>query len=463
MSTSLSYAAPAWRPVGSAPVVSVQSAGGAALGGSSVPLAERLRKGASTTPGRMRVLSLVTVAGFALAAIVGVAAVDHRRSGVRTVATQSAPLIVDAQAIDTLLSQADAAAANAFLSGGLESAAQRSVYQGSLQSATNLLTDATGRSANRPEARLPLQTLTEQIPVYAGLVETARANNRQLFPVGAAYLRQASRLMAGTILPAAQRLYAVDSDRLRSGDNQARSPRDTAALAVMVVVLIAALAGVQIWLRRRTNRLFNLPLVVASVVSVLVLLFALFSVRAEADQMSKAVTGGYARVNALAQARIGAFTAKGDESLTLIGRGNGGAFETDFKAQMTKVQSFLAQADGLAVLAADRTTADNTTAALAAYLRVHAAIRTADDGGQFDKAVALAVDPSSSVTSANGAFAALDRQLTDGLDASQQEFSRQTSVANNDLTGMTAIVVLVLLGAAILALYGLQQRINEYR
>ena len=41
----------------------------------------------------------------------------------------------------------------------------------------------------------PLAVLSGKLSVYTGLVETARANNRQGLPVGAAYQREASNLM----------------------------------------------------------------------------------------------------------------------------------------------------------------------------------------------------------------------------------------------------------------------------
>ena len=62
---------------------------------------------------------------------------------------------------------------------------------------------------------------------YTGLIEAARANNRQGFPVGAAYLRQASRVLAGgRAAPARARWCASNSNgckrRSRRGDTAAR-------------------------------------------------------------------------------------------------------------------------------------------------------------------------------------------------------------------------------------------------
>ena len=56
--------------------------------------------------------------------------------------------------------------------------------------------------------------MSTQLPVYTGLVETARVYNRQGLPLGAAYLREASGLMRDKLLPAAKQLYRTETGRL---------------------------------------------------------------------------------------------------------------------------------------------------------------------------------------------------------------------------------------------------------
>ena len=77
-----------------------------------------------------------------IGAALGLSAVSHRQTGLRAVGTQSEPLIVDAQSMDTLLSQADAVAANAFLSGGIEPAASRAQYLAAITAAVSIRSSA---------------------------------------------------------------------------------------------------------------------------------------------------------------------------------------------------------------------------------------------------------------------------------------------------------------------------------
>jgi hypothetical protein len=442
-------------------VVGVQTGAGAATGRATTnPVAVRLRREASTTPGRIRVFSVLVAGLLLLTGVATYGAVIRRTNGVKSVAA-SEPLILDAQALDTTLSQADATAANAFLGGGLEPADERNLYQQDIDRAGHLLADAAARSGTGPDVQGPLQTLASQLPVYTGLVDTARADNRQGFPVGAAYLRQASRLMSGTILPATQKLYTVHAGRLDSGNNRGRSVHDTALVLFMLGLLVVAMAGVQLWLYRQTNRILNLPVLGATILVAVLLLVVVAQLKSEASQAAQARDTSYASVNLLAQARIAAFKAKADESLTLIGRGNGSAFDDDFAVQARRIPPLLDQARHVATPPEGVIVAAATTA-LQRYLTVHADIRRFDTGGQFDRAVGLAVK-GGTTSVANAAFTSFDDQVSSALNAGQTDFGSHITAARRHLRGLTPTIPIVLLLGGALALYGFQQRINEYR
>src|SRR5260370_18073455 len=66
-----------------------------------------------------------------------------------------------------------------------------------------------------------LAALSAGLPVYAGEVGTAVADNRLGLPLGAAYLREASALLRGTLLPAASDIYTKESGLLTSASPQA--------------------------------------------------------------------------------------------------------------------------------------------------------------------------------------------------------------------------------------------------
>jgi hypothetical protein len=421
----------------------------------------RLRRATATTPGRLRALSLVAVATLILLGVLAVSAVSHRQAGLRAVGNQSEPLIVDAQSIDTFLSQADAVAANAFLSGGIEPADVHAQYLTAVAAASQTVADAAQRSGTTATERDALRLLAQQIPVYTGLVETARANNRQGYPVGAAYLRQANQLMTKTILPATQRLFAFDADRLEQGQRSARSTTDAGLVGLGAVVALVALVATQIWMRRRTNRILNIRLLVATVLVVVGVGASVSALASESSSVSESANRGYAVLNLVAQSRIAAFRAKSDESFTLIGRGNGTAFDDDFNAQAKQLTSLIGLAGNVSTTHAAHQAALASASAASSYLSVHAQIRKFDNGGKFDSAVMLAVG--STAGTANQAFTTLDGQLNQTLLAGQDEFSRDLGRARGAVANLKVLLLLTLIAAAALVLWGAQQRINEYR
>ncbi len=103
-----------------------------------------------------------------------------------------------------------------------------------------------------------VETVSTELQRYAGLVEQARANNLQGFPVGTAYLRDASDLMQQTILPAADAVYsdaAHDLDQhYRDGD---RSRSLQTALLIAAGIALVLLVAAQILVAQRSRRLLN--------------------------------------------------------------------------------------------------------------------------------------------------------------------------------------------------------------
>ena len=181
------------------------------------------------TPVRLRLTAAVLlITAFALGAIAATAA-TNRRDAAHSVSQSSEPQLMRAEAVYASLSAADATAATTFLTGGIEPAGRRAQYLRDLDAASTQLAALARHAAGSADTRTPAATLAEQLPVYTGLVEAARANNRQGFPVGAAYLRRASRLMRTELLPAAERLYVLEAQRMnddyREGTRNVRADR----------------------------------------------------------------------------------------------------------------------------------------------------------------------------------------------------------------------------------------------
>ncbi len=96
-----------------------------------------------STPGRLTLLTLALVGLGLLAGISATIGLVQRGAAVDAVATRSGPLTVQAQQLYRSLSDADATAASAFLSGGVEPGALRDRYQSDITAASAALSAVT--------------------------------------------------------------------------------------------------------------------------------------------------------------------------------------------------------------------------------------------------------------------------------------------------------------------------------
>jgi len=218
----------------------------------------RFRLDLSTTPGRLRLLlSGLVLLSLAWGAVAGLVASQYSSAASSVVAVRE-PLSVEAEQIYWRLSDANDAAATAFLTGGLEPSATRDRYLADISDAGTAIEQAAAQGgAASGAAAADLRTLAKELPVYSGEIETARADNRLGLPLGAAYLREASALMRGTLLPAAQGMFTAENASLDGASAQATAAPliDVTLIAGLVVCALLLLASR--WLSRRTRRTLN--------------------------------------------------------------------------------------------------------------------------------------------------------------------------------------------------------------
>jgi hypothetical protein len=168
----------------------------------------------TTTPSKLRMVWIVLVLGVLLAGGVGCYAAIIRVNTTRDIVEHLEPLNANVTTLYRSLADADATVAAGYLSGGVEPNALLTRYQRDLHTATANLTQAGTQTEGEVLTEKPIADITTQLPNYTGLVERARANNRQGFPVGVAYLRRASELMRSSILPEAAELQQRQAARL---------------------------------------------------------------------------------------------------------------------------------------------------------------------------------------------------------------------------------------------------------
>ncbi len=424
--------------------------------GSSGP--RRLGATVRTTPGRLSITVFILVLLGMSVGVSSLLALQERINALRNLTVVGGPSGASALDIYRSLSDADAAAASEFLAVRADPSGLRARYLDDIARATSALTVASSYAANDPRALDELVVLASQIPVYTGLVETARANNRQGFPVGSAYLREASGLMRNTLLPAAQRLYEAEIGALAKAKTSA-STAPLAGLALIAAALLALLIT-QVTLARRTKRVFNVGLVVATLAMLAAGTWMGLASSAMAEDLEIAHDQGAAQAQILTEARIAALHGRTDEALTLVGRGSGQDFEADFNATLQRLDKLLLDAEAEALDESMRSTLALARDDLHEWLAVHKQVRQFDAEGRYPDAVALVTDPTKSGPIL---FAKLDKRLGDGIDEHRTLFVTGAAAAGKDLAGLLPGVLVLTLVMLVGTAVGLWARIAEYR
>jgi hypothetical protein len=270
--------------------------------------------------------------------------------------------------------------------------------------------------------------------------------------------------MRTQLLPAAQRLYGSETAQLRA-DRTGGASFPWLAIPLLLLT-IAGLAWAQRYLARRTHRLLNVGLVVATGLVVVMLGWTTLSWLAVQGHLDAGRRTGSEQVDLLVQARIAALAARADEALTLVARGSGGDFDKEFDDRM---KALAGDGSGGLLARVRNSTSDSNVADIMGkaqddartWLASHKKERDLDNGGNYPDAVQLVVGTGKDSTGV--VFKHLDEQLALAIDRANGAFNAEARAAADGFTlaapGLVVLTLLMLAGVVA----GMQQRIAEYR
>jgi hypothetical protein len=412
----------------------------------------------------------------------GTAAYVRARDTTGRLRRNTGPVLVATQSLVASLAEADAAATAAFLSGTPEDRDQRLLYEDALARAGRQLEEVSSIIGADAEAHTTLGNLAVELTRYAGLVEAARAlhgpeASPAQAPLAQARLVNAVTLLSTTIANDTATLTRISQARFKT-DEDGRSRGMGVAAAVYLVALLA-FGLAQADLSRRSRRLVNLPLAVATLVVAGILVWTALADSRAGDDLASGRSRGYGSIVLTARIQSDAFAAKADETLALITGDPAKRTAADEAARRLAAKPV----DAAAVKAARSGTLptpdgrlqstggllfDAATAADSARERAAAAemlerwqrFRSGVDilrRSSGDDARRLAIGDLSS--SFNGFNVSVESVLSDN----RAQFSAALERAAHRNRGLNLVVVIGGALAIALALAGYQLRINEYR
>jgi hypothetical protein len=396
----------------------------------------------------MRAFLIVTAA---MSVVFGLAAAQGFRQsdGALERAEANAEQLVRIQAIHTNLVSANADATNAFLVGGLEPPDQRAHFVNSMAAAAGLIADA---ASAQPADREVLGALNKTLVTYQGLIEQARANNRQGLPIGSQYLKDANSVLQNDSLPLVKALVEANEKRVDT-EFDGIGLGSIWVLVAGVLSLVAFVVTLR-WLARRTHRYLNVPIAAGAVLVLLTTAVGGIALASASGAAKDTRNSDYQRTLALSRARIAAYDARSNESLTLIARGSGDAFDKAYNAAAAEVDAELGKSSG---------TTDGLQQAWNEYKRVHGGVRKDDADGNWDSAVATAVGSEEATDNSATTFDAFDEASSEQLKASSEAVSGELADARDGLPPIGWLGVPIGIAAALLVAWGMSQRLEEYR
>ncbi|MEZ0113052.1 hypothetical protein ABH920_007077 [Catenulispora sp. EB89] len=443
------------------------------------------RPAGQRTDRRLGRIRAALAAGALVFGAVGIVGVQVRADGADDAKAHSGVMIQQAEVLYHSLSDADATSTTMYLHVGEAPIDLLNTYNTDLQKAQAALLTATAEAGGDTAAMKALNQVAAQLPQYVKLNATAAANNLLGYPVGFRYLLQASNLMQGTpgtasspptgILPWAQALTDTEAKNLASAESTAT--QFPVLMTAAGVLLLAALVLVQVRESRRTNRMFNVGLLGATVALVVSFAWAGVDMTVQNSHENDARTRGSDQVSALATARILSLQARTDEMLTLVGRGTADDKEADYagvtaadgshvpgteEALATELQN----ASQLATDDAGRKLANQAAADAGAWHTQHLALRASDAQNQYQKAVDSALgqhDFAAPKPSAATSFTALQGDLDQAIKYAEASFQAEAASGASALAGLEIGLGVLALAMAAAVVRGLGRRIAEYQ
>lgn len=409
----------------------------------------------TTTPGKIVAMMVVLTLALLAAGISMSQSMAARQRALDTLITSTEPMAASANALYVSLSQADTVSTTAFVQPGLLTSEQMELYWASIDSAA-------AYAAEIHEAALGpggdnVTEILRDLPVYTGLMERAKVNQRLGNPVGVAYMTEASAVMRGQMLANADELAQLTQHEVAEEVRRLSSPQWVPLSGLVAALIFLTIA--QVWLWRTFRRRFNRGFLAATAAIVI----AIGWVGVSSYQSWQNGMVGYERAvepwQQLASARIDAQEARTDETLTFLARQSVSRSAESFDRTREQVTAALDTAESLeGSLEASEASVTVARDALADWAAAHEQLTELLASGRYDAALDLLnAQPGSA-----SAYAQLDGELQRLIGVSR-EATRTYINASLDATLRVSTAVALLTVAAVVCIWaGIRRRLGEY-
>jgi hypothetical protein len=435
-----------------------------------------------STPRRLRVFLALALIFASLLFVVGELTLNHARTALRTIGHDTAPNIIAAQEIGAQLANLDAEAANYLLASADDRDAAAQLFELRRAAATRRIVDAANNVSFGDSERIPILLILENMGRYLQLVAQCRWRYDHGDRAGALDVyRVATDLMHAHLLPAADALDHANRSMMDSiYDERTRATGGAEVLATTTGgALVFFLLWAQLFLLRRTRRVFNPALVAATILAFAFTVFLVGRFGEARRDLRNAKDEAFESIHILWRARAAAYDANGDASRFLLDPQRAGQFESAFR---TKVAVLTSRPTGIIKLddvtsgratgyfadevhnvtfAGEQEAADAMMLAFASYHAVDTKMRSLEKAGKHGDAIELATGSRPDESSA--AFDRFDEAVLRTIRINQDEFDAVIASGDRGLKRAEIVDPTLAILIALLAWLGIRPRLREYR
>jgi hypothetical protein len=448
------------------------------------------------TPVRLRLLLIANCLLALFFCLAAMGTVHQHEHAALTVGHDAAPSVVAAYEIKGGAAQMDGLLAEELLYNPTDDEALQvasSFEKWRTNVSKQLVAAARNITYGRSE-QLPIENLQIAFGKYQMQAQSALdAHNASNQPVALNSYRASLETLENQLLPNADALNKANADVLESTYSEEKSASALAASGVLVIgiLLIASLTVSQIYLRRKFRRRLNVPLLLATICTIIFVNHIYSELRHSAEHLKVAKEDSYNSMVAILAARSSVFDANAAQNRWLLDRAHADVHENtfagdirsiasfapghDFASTLDSVQKQLSAGEKISLPGFSGTLADELAnirfegegqvavealAALKDYAETDKRMRELEKSGNHQAAVKLGLSyfPDAS----KFAFSKLDDALNRTLKINQQQFENGIKSSLKELNGLDVFSVVFSLFIAICVYTGLRPRMAEY-
>ncbi|MDZ4838102.1 MAG: hypothetical protein SGJ27_30335 [Candidatus Melainabacteria bacterium] len=298
----------------------------------------------NVTPVRLR-LYLVGNCLFAIAiAMLAILTVEQHKHALQTVGHDAAPSVVAAHNIKLGVSRMSGTLADEFLSGDPETVRQSEIdFESGRTTVCHNLVEAAKNITYGPAEQTPIEQMQLDFSKFGMQAQHARdlSASQSLEEAWTAY-NKAFVTVEKSLTPHAESLCSTNLEILEAtyADEKSKSAMLCGAVLGFGIALALTLGAAQVYLFKHFRRRFSIPLVIATLTTVLFVNHVYADVHQSAERLRFAKEDSYDSIFAVVSSHSALYSAKAAESRYLLDRDNSLQYEQAFAKDIDSITKF---------------------------------------------------------------------------------------------------------------------------